>query len=253
MTLVPLPPGTPGLEALGPKPLGFLSVHGGEVNFDLAAKLSGIFTAQISANDQAYMLEMVALTDQEDPITDDGSGNKLAIRYGVGVRIMFRVAVLKAGFNATYATIGAGLQLGLVSATYDVLQYGLNPVDALATLLNSFTPGNLTADSFQKINSELLDQLQKSIQSDPGSLTPQPITVRVSSGEGTLLNASRSVVYAIENIRERHSQSDAIRLLPKGLSREYVARAYDQIAGKIPFTDVPGPMAAARAKTWLGV
>jgi hypothetical protein len=91
------------------------------------------------------------------------------------------------------------------------------------------------------------------MESDPGSLGPQPITVRVDTTEGTLLNASRSVVYAIENIRERHSQSDAIKVLPKGLSREYVARAYDQIAGKILFTDVPGPNAVSRAKSWLGV
>jgi hypothetical protein len=241
-------PETPAEALEDSEPLRLLSIHGGELNLNLATKLSlaGLFRGETTAEDRAYMLEAIALTNREQR-----QSNGTAIRFGVGLRVLFRLTNIKSDVKIGYAAIGAALQLGLSSASYEVLQYGLGSVDSLVTLLQSFSAGRLTPEIFLRLNKELLLSVRQSILEQPDKLKPERIAMRVEPGTVSLLDSARSVIYGVKCVCEERSLSEAFRVMPGGLAREQVARVYRILAGEIRSTDAPGPSATKRARQWF--
>jgi hypothetical protein len=129
-----------------------------DVTFAANINLGIIFTGSVAYNETGYWLDAMAYTDkfEEDPAED---GVIVAERFGVGLRVLMRVQTINGQASLNYGLIGAALDIRNATASYEIDSFGLG-AGALNTILGGIAQGgDLTSDTFYKINSVVLKSL----------------------------------------------------------------------------------------------
>ncbi len=210
-----------------------------------------IFTGTAKASEFGYWLDAVASADSATKPTDANIVNKT--RWGYGLRIMFRVQQLDASASLNFATIGANVQLGLLSASYEVQTLGLGPL-ALTAILDGISQfGTINRDTFADLNTTVIDNVKKVIADPQAILTVRPLAVQVNFPvEQNPIDKAQSEVFAMRRIREGTDLKDALAKAGLNRSVDDIRAVYLKVAGNIPEDQKPPQSARDFAKAWLG-
>lgn len=230
-------------------------VSGGasDISVSLATSLGigTIFTGTAKTSEFGYWLDAVAFADSATKTSNENIINKT--RWGYGLRIMFRAQQLDASASLSFATLGANVQLGFISASYEVQTLGLGPL-ALAAILDGISQfGALNRDTFQDLNTKVIDNVKKVIISPGASLTVRPLAVQVRFPvELNPIDKAQIEVFAMRRIREGLDLKDALARAGLGRNSDIIRTVYQKVAGNIPEDQKPAQSARDFAKNWLG-
>jgi len=230
-------------------------VTGGASNISVSLATSlgvgTIFTGTAKSSEFGYWMDAVASADSATKTTDENIVNKT--RWGYGLRIMFRIRQLDASASSGFGAIGANVQLGLVSASYEVQTLGLGPL-ALTAILDGISPfGTLNRDTFQDLNTKVIDNVKTVIADPHASLTVRPLAVQVKFPvEQNPIDKARIEVFTMRRIREGTDLKDALARAGLSRSPDVIRAVYLKVAGDIPEDQKPPQSARDFAKMWLG-
>jgi hypothetical protein len=232
-----------------------VSLGGQQISVSLAASLGvgTIFAGSIKASESGFWLDAIAYADSATTPTVDNIVNKT--RWGYGLRILFRAQQLDARFNLTFATIGAGVQLGLASASYEVQTIGLGP-QALVAILGGLSQfGTLNGDTFHELNTTVIKNLSALIATPGNAFDARPLEVQVQFAlELDPVLKARWEVFAMRRIRAGSNLNDALARAGTigAMTSATIRTVYQEVAGNIPDAQQPPKSAQDQATTWLG-
>jgi hypothetical protein len=167
--------------------------------------------------------------------------------------MMFRAQQLDASFKLMFATIGAGVQLGLASASYEVQTLGMGPL-ALTAILGGLSEfGTLNGDTFHELNTSVISNLSDLIAQHGKEFDVRPLAIQVKIPlELDPIVKARSEIFAMCRIREGTNLKDALAQAGFSRSPGAIRAIYQKVVGNIPDTQPPPQSARAAAKSWLG-
>jgi hypothetical protein len=115
-------------QPLPPHPVEDTRVSNQQISVALASTIGigSIFGGSVNFNEVGYWLDAMAYTDQYESEPADGN-LVLATRFGFGIRVMFRVQTLNANAKFNFGAIGAAIDAGYASASYEIDSFGLGP------------------------------------------------------------------------------------------------------------------------------
>jgi hypothetical protein len=233
-------------------PLIDVRVSNQQVSVTLAGNigLGTIFDASATSNEVGYWLEALAYTDQFEQLPPS-DGEVVANRFGVGLRIMFRVQVQDSNANLNFAFLGASLDTHYATANYEVQGFGLG-VAALPTILDGLnTTGTLTGDSLYELNTTVLTKLTEYIKQNADTLQPQRVAALISTPQpGNSLDVSQAVLYAKRQV----SQGSNLQTALEGsgdLDSATIRLVYSDALKTSDPSDVPNAIQGQSADEWL--
>jgi len=229
-----------------------VSLGGQEISVSLAASLGvgSVFTGSGKLHENAFWLDAVAFADSPTRTTNENIVKKT--RWGYGLRMMFRAQQLDASVKLSFPLLGAHVDLGLASASYEVQTIGLG-AQALASVLGSLSQfGTLRGDTFHDLNTTVINDLTQLIAQHGTEFHPRPLAVQVKIPlELDPIVKARSEVFAMRRIREAASLKDALARAGAAHNADAIRAVYRKIAGDLPETQPPPKSARETAKEWL--
>jgi hypothetical protein len=225
----------------------------GQISLELAAKVSsgGIFSGNLDISDRAYLMEALL---SSDVYRKEATGQPIvATRYGIGLRIMLRVTGLKTDMSLEVGNIGAAVQLGLASATYQILQYGLNAFPSLSDALAGLAGGQLDAQIFAALEESVRKSVAAQIKAGRETLPQATLPIAVLLNSPAVVDemlVARSVLYAVQGINQGHPLE---RVCDYGAAYDIrtIERVWFDMVGDVLPGDPPGKDARQRAASWL--
>lgn len=233
--------------------VGNVSLERQDLSISLGAKLGvgSIFASSVQANELGFWLDAMAFADSAFGTDPQNIVNQT--RWGYGLRIMFRARQLSTSVNLNFALIGAAIDYGLASASYEVQTVGLGPM-ALGAVLNGLSQfGTLRGDTFHELNTTVINNLSKHIEENSGELTPRPIAVQLRIPvEQDPIPKARAEVFAMRRIRDGSSIKEALERASGRYDENVIRLVYKTLAPGLKDTDTPPNGAKTKAKEWLG-
>ena len=174
-------------------------------------------------------------------------------RWGYGLRILCRAQKLDTSFNLSFGVLGAAVDLGLATVSYEVQTIGLGPM-ALAAVLGGLSQfGALDGQTFHDLNTTVIQNLSKLIAKPSSPLTPRPVAVQLSIPvEMDPVVKARSEVFAMRRLRDNMPLADALIKAAGKYDPAAVRAVYNKIAPGVPDNAKPGKDAQSFAKEWMG-
>jgi hypothetical protein len=153
----------------------------------------------------------------------------------------------------SFGVLGAAVDLGLASVSYEVQTFGLGPT-ALAAVLGGLSQfGALDGQTFHDLNTTVIQNLSKLIEKPPAPLTPRPVAVQLSIPvEIDPVVKARSEVFAMRRLRENMPLADALIKAAGKYDAAAIRAVYNKIASGVPDNSKPGKDAQSFAKEWMG-
>jgi hypothetical protein len=233
--------------------IGNVTVLKQDVSISVAGKLGvgSIFASSVQANESGFWLDAVAYADSA--VVANPQNIVSQTRWGYGLRILFRARQLSTTVKLNFAIIGAAVDLGLASASYEVQTIGLGPL-ALGAVLDGLSQfGTLRGDTFHDLNTTVIQNLTKLIRDHSSELTPRPIAVQLRIPvEQDPIPKARTEVFAMRRIREGSTIKDALARAAGKYDENVIRTVYRKLAPGLKDTDAPPDSAKAKAKEWLG-
>jgi hypothetical protein len=233
--------------------IGNVAVSTEQISVSVGAKLGvgSIFASSIQANETGFWMDAMEFADSA--IKQDATNIVSQTRWGYGLRILCRAQQLDASFKLNFAVLGAAVDLGLATVSYEVQTIGLGPT-ALAAILDGLSQfGALNGDTFHDLNSTVIQNLSKIIANPPAVLTPRPIAVQLNIPvELDPVVKARSEVFAMRRLRDGMSLTDALARAGAKYDTGAIRAVYQKVAPGVADNAAPGPDAEAFAKQWMG-
>jgi hypothetical protein len=160
--------------------VGNIAVSTQQISVSVAGKLGigSIFTSSVQANETGFWMDAMQFADSA--VVQDPNNIVSQTRWGYGLRILCRAQKLDASFNLSFAIVGAAVDLGLATVSYEVQTIGLGPA-ALGAILGGLSQfGALTGDTFHDLNTKVIQNLNDVIAHPPTALTPRPVAVQLN-------------------------------------------------------------------------
>jgi hypothetical protein len=237
-------------------PIGSVTVSTQQISISVAAKLGigSIFTSSGQGNEAGFWLDAMAFADSAIvPASRTPQNIVSQTRWGYGLRILFHARQLDTSFNLSFAVLGAGVEFGLIAASYEVQTIGLGPMALAATLDGISQFGTLRGDTFHDLNTTVIHNLSKLIADPPSAFEPRPIAAMLSIPvELDPIVKARSEVFAVRRIREGQSLKDALSRAGDKYDGSAIRSVYQKLASGLQDADVPPESAKTSAKEWLG-
>lgn len=227
------------------------------VTQDLSISLGGklgvgsIFASTVQANEFGFWLDAMASADSA--FAADPQNIVSQTRWGYGLRILFRARQLSSEVDLNFALLGASVDLGLATASYEVQTIGLGPL-ALAAILDGLSQfGALRGETFHDLNTTVIQNLVKLIREHSSELTPRPVGVQLRiPAELDPLPKARTEVFAMRRIREGSSIRQALSRAAGKYDENVIRGVYRKIAPGLRDDQEPPESAKSKAKEWMG-
>lgn len=212
--------------------------------------VGSIFKGSFSANEQALTFDAVVFTDQYNEQTQGKS--ILAVRWGLGMRILLRVSQIKGDVSLNFGLVGAAVQLGYAQARYEIIGHGLG-VDAFSDVLGSLSPlDDFSYETYLKLKGPVVDALKTYLRQHAAGLQPVPIAVALSENIDRL-SIARSVNYSMKKIYGRRTLSEALASAKPEMSVVTIESVYLEVTGTNDRDKRPSDSVITRAGRWLDV
>lgn len=233
--------------------VGSVSVATQQISVSAAGKLGlgSIFGLSVTVNEAGFWMDAMAFADS--PYQPNANDIVSQTRWGYGLRILCRAQKLDTSFNLSFGVLGAAVDLGLASVSYEVQTIGLGPT-ALSAVLGGLSQfGALDGQTFHDLNTTVIQNLSKLIANPPAPLTPRPVAVQLSIPvEIDPVVKARSEVFAMRRLRNDMSLADALVRAAGKYDAALIRAVYIKVAPGVPENANPGKDAQSFAKEWMG-
>jgi hypothetical protein len=224
-----------------------------DLSISLGGKLGvgSIFASSVQANEFGFWLDAMASADSA--LSADPQNIVSQTRWGFGLRILFRARQLSSSVKLNFAILGAAVDLGLASASYEVQTIGLGPM-ALGSVLEGLSQfGTLRGDTFHDLNTTVLQNMIKLIREHSKEFTPRPVAVQLRiPAEIDPLPKARTEVFTMRRLREGSSIKEALARAAGKYDENVIRAVYRKLAPGLKDADAPPDSVRAKAKQWLG-
>ncbi|MDQ1638800.1 MAG: hypothetical protein QOF62_2139 [Pyrinomonadaceae bacterium] len=233
--------------------IGDVRVSSQTLSISVAGKLGvgSIFAASVQGNEFGFWLDAMASADSA-PVSKPESVVSQT-RWGYGLRILFRARQLDTSVKLNLAILGAAVELGLASASYEVQTIGLGPM-ALGAILDGISQfGTLRGDTYHDLNTTVIGNISKLIKDHAAEFVPRPIAVQLRIPvEQDPIPKAHTEVFAMRRVREGLSIKDAVARAGGKYDENVIRAVYRKIAPGLQDTKPPSESAKDKAKQWLG-
>lgn len=233
--------------------VGNIAVSTQEISVSVAGKLTigSIFGSSVQANEEGFWMDAMQFGDSA---TKQDTNNVVSqTRWGYGLRVLCRAQKLDTSFNLNFAILGAAVDLGLATVSYEVQTIGLGPT-ALGAILDGLSQfGALTGDTFNDLKTTVIQNLNKIIAHPPVELVPRPIAVqlKIPVALDPVVKA-RSEVFAMRRLRDNMSLVDALSRARGRYDAGAIRAVYQKVARGVADNVKPGATAQDFADQWMG-
>jgi hypothetical protein len=213
-------------------------------------KIGSIFGGSANFKSRAFYFDAIAYTDKyEEGNVDD----KLifATRWGIGLRIVLNITKIETDFDFNLGSISAAVELGKARAKYEISGIGLG-IDGLNIVLENISPlHDFTFGTYDALKKKVIPKLNKYIEDNKTTLTPQPIAVEIIEPISIdVVTTGKSVAFSINQIAKRKSLNEAINIGASEFEIDIIKEVYQSIVGNVPPNDEPSDSAVDRARDW---
>lgn len=223
-----------------------------EIDISVAAKLSvgGIFSGSMKYGDRAFYLDAAKFIDEykETP------GNPVVgTRWGVGLRVLLHVSDIKVGVNLDFHIVGAAVDLGYAKALYEIDGFGIEGgMEVVLGELHGF--GNLSAETYFKINDMVIPKLAQYMHDNPSKLIPVPFQVQlIQPIDIDPILSGRSILFAMRRLKDGDSLNQALTHAAGKYDRDEIKVVYTKLAPSPNPDEKPPQSARQAADEWLDV
>jgi len=233
--------------------IGNVRVSRQDLSISVAGKLGvgSIFATSVQGNEFGFWLDAMASADSA-PVSKPENIVSQA-RWGYGLRILFRARQLDTSVKLNFAILGAAVELGLATASYEVQTIGLGPT-ALGAILDGISQfGTLRGDTYHDLNTSVINNISKLIKDHADELAPRPIAVQLRIPvEQDPIPKAHTELFAVRRIRGGMSIRDALIRAAGNYDENVIRAVYRKFAPGLQDTQTPPESAKEKAKQWLG-
>jgi hypothetical protein len=189
-------------------PIGLFKVLQRSYSTKVAANMnigSGNFSGNY--NSFVFLYEAMVYSERivETPIGDLVYGT----RWGAGLRISLTVQDISSNGKVNFGALAANSELGKLNVEYEINGIGINKPEILDVLPG---PDKFDTKSYNEILNAV-DVVKKYMADNKDDLEPQPFQIFVADERNqstNIFDESKSVYFAIQNIRKRNSLKTAL-------------------------------------------
>ena len=210
--------------------------------------VGSIFRGALSGNERAFFFDAMAYADryEEQRLPDQ---KVIGTRWGVGIRVLLRVALLEANATVNFGLVGAAVELGRARARYEIIGIGIG-IDGLVAVLEELPSiGDFKYETYLKLNGNVVKKLAKLISTKKDELVPEPVAVALTRPIDPISHA-RSIYYAVAAIGDRRPLNDALHGRPVTLDADAIRNVYAYF-GVPDGSAKPSEDAERQADKWL--
>jgi hypothetical protein len=231
-------------------PMSSFTVAATDIDISVAAKLSlgSIFSGSINYGDRAFYLDAVQYIEQYS----ENSGNPVVgTRWGVGLRVLLHVTNIKVNVNLNFSIVGSAVDLGYARAEYEIDGFGLEGgLQVVLGQLSGF--GNLSAETYFRINNQVIPKLGQYMIDNPSKLKPVPFQVQLIQPVAIdKLLSARSIVFGMRRLRDGRSFNEAIAEAGGKYDKDEIKAVYMKLAPNTGANEKPPQSARDAADEWL--
>lgn len=231
-------------------PMSSFTVTATEMDISVAAKLAlgNIFSGSIKFGDRAFYLDAVQYVEEYS----ETPGNPVVgTRWGVGLRVLLHVTDIKVNLNFNFSIVGSAVDLGFAKAEYEIDGFGLEGgLQVVLGQLSGF--GSLSAETYYKINNQVIPKLGQYMIDNPSKLKPVPFQVQLIQPMviDNLLSA-RSIVYGMRRLRDGRTFNEAVAQAGEKYDKDEIRAVYLKLAPNTGPNEKPQQSAREAADEWL--
>lgn len=230
--------------------LSEFTVVANEVDLTLAAKLGlgNIFSGTLNYGDKAFYMDATAFTERYAEMPNNPV---VGTRWGVGLRVLLHASEIKGGLSLNFGLVGAAVQLGYAKALYEIDGIGIEGgMNVILGELKGF--GDLTGDTFFRINDIVIPKLADYMEKNPDKLHPVPYQVQlIEPINMDSVLAARSILFAVRRVRDGCSLNEALTKSAGKHDEQDIRMVYAKFAPGLGPDDHASDDMKKKASDWL--
>jgi hypothetical protein len=236
--------------APGQRQFSDFKVHFTSVRLDTASRLgiASMVTLGSAANTMVMTYDAMRYTETsaDTPL----GGSIYGTRWGAGFRVVITLWDLQAKLDLQPGVISAGVELGLVNASFEIVGFGIANGDIFKDLPG---PGRFDRDNYSRLT-QAADKINGYLQKNADSLRPLPLQVFMSAPKlQSPLSSSQAALYAARQLSAGKTCVAAL-LANKVKSRfneDSIRTVYKALMSDFAEDKLPSSQDKDRAKDWL--
>jgi hypothetical protein len=225
-------------------------VHFTSVRLDTASRLGIASIVDITSSSNTLVMTYDAMRYTETSAETPLGGMIYGTRWGAGFRVMVTIWDLESKLEVQPGIIAAGVELGMVNASFEIVGFGIANGDIFKDLPG---PGRFDRNNYSRL-SKAADTINGYLQKNVDSLRPQPLQVFMSAPRvQSPLASSQAALYAARQLAA--GKTCVLALLANRVKSRFnedaIRNIYKALMGDFAEDRLPTSQDRDRARDWL--